>query len=190
MEGGPSYWSQLNTWCDSGRAQSCQRRNFPSGPMKRVPPIKLPRRLPELDAFPLSPALSQQKVHKGQIHRVDSLGSRPSLLTTPTVAPPMGRQAHLQSLETVWSINEPPILAGDSYDIGMRPLQGCWEEKFINKQQPLIQTVQRSQSQLTANILITPNMSEVLIRPDFCLNGLILLGGLMTDYDWLIQESA
>lgn len=41
-----------------------------------------------------------------------------------------------------------------------------------------MQTVQHSQSQQTANILITPNLSEVLIRPDFCLNGLILLGWL------------
>lgn len=41
-----------------------------------------------------------------------------------------------------------------------------------------MQTVQHSQSQQTANILITPNLSEVLIRPDFCLSGLILLDRL------------
>lgn len=87
MEGGPDYRSQLDTRCDSGRAQSCQSRDSLREPMKRVLQIKFPHPLPELHALPLSAASTPKKVHKGQMHGVDSLVSSPSLSVTPTTSP-------------------------------------------------------------------------------------------------------
>lgn len=89
MVGGPDYRGQLDTRCDSGRAQSRQRRRFPDEPMKRVPQIKIPRPLPELHAFPLGAASTQKKVHRGAntMERTHQRAAHPTTSPQGTTSP-------------------------------------------------------------------------------------------------------
>lgn len=159
MEGGPDYRSQLDTRCDSGRAQSCQSRDSLREPMKRVLQIKFPHPLPELHALPLSAASTPKKVHKGQIHGVDSSVSSTSLSLTPTTSP--------QGPTSPLAVIRDGRISQSTSKTGWRRIRHwCVTSSRISKREEIL--AQNCVHVLIRNIPMSPHTLKVQIHIDCC----------------------